>query len=66
MPSKLVAMNHLRDGHSPKDKWMVALEWFVNATPLVGAPKTTLILSQANHHMCLLKNGYNMAIQLQP
>jgi hypothetical protein len=20
MPSKLVAMNHLRDGHSPKDK----------------------------------------------
>jgi len=30
---------------------MVVLEWFVNATPLVGAPKTTSIFGQANHHL---------------
>jgi len=45
---------------------MVVLEWFVNATPLVRAPKTTLILGQANHHMCLLKNGFYMVVQIQP
>ncbi len=45
---------------------MVVLEWFANATPPVGAPKTTLILGQTNHHTCLLKNGFYMVVRVQP
>ncbi len=37
-------------------------EWSIDATPLVIAHKTIPILGQTNHHLCLLRNGLDMAI----
>jgi hypothetical protein len=48
--------------HFPKGRWMVALEYVVNVTTLVISPKKILIVGEANHHLCLLENGFNIAI----
>jgi hypothetical protein len=48
--------------HFPKGRWMVVLECVVNVTTLVMSPKKILIVGEANHHLCLLKNGFNIAI----
>jgi hypothetical protein len=61
-PPKLVGMNHLMEEHFPKGRWMVVLECVVNVTTLVMSPKKILIVGEANHHLCLLKNGFNIAI----
>jgi hypothetical protein len=45
---------------------MVAFEFVVDITTFVVTLKKIMIMGQANHHLYLLENGLDMAIQLSP
>jgi hypothetical protein len=51
----------MEESHS-KAKWIGALEWFVNATTLIVAPKKVMIKDPLNHHLYLFHNDFDMAI----
>jgi hypothetical protein len=49
-PFKKLTLKH---GHSPKGKWMVTLEWFVDATPLVIPKQSRSWVKQTTTCVCL-------------